>query len=60
MKPYLQVKKIVKFNNGNGALLCNNCKMIIAYGFDHEDKHHFCNDECQKHFNENKDKLISQ
>ena len=32
----------VKFNNGNGALLCNGCRFILAYGFDHEDKEHFC------------------
>ena len=33
---------IVKFNSGVGALLCNNCSEIIAYGFDHEDKRHYC------------------
>jgi hypothetical protein len=32
----------VKFNNGNGALLCNACRTIIAYGHDHEDRLHFC------------------
>lgn len=32
----------VKFNNGNGALLCNACDVIIAYGFDHEDREHYC------------------
>ena len=32
----------VKFNNGNGALLCNGCRVIIAYGYDHEDRLHFC------------------
>ena len=32
----------VKFNNGNGALLCNTCSVILAYGFDHEDKEHYC------------------
>ena len=46
MKPYLQMKKIVKFINGNGALLCNGCHVIIAYGFDHEDKEHYCS-ECK-------------
>lgn len=35
----------IKFNNGNGALLCNGCSVIIAYGFDHEDRLHFC-DSC--------------
>lgn len=32
----------VRYNNGNGALLCNTCSVIIAYGFDHEDKEHYC------------------
>lgn len=32
----------VKYNNGNGALLCNECRTIIAYGFDHTDKEHYC------------------
>jgi Zn finger protein HypA/HybF involved in hydrogenase expression len=32
----------VKFNNGNGALLCHTCRTILAYGFDHEDKEHYC------------------
>jgi hypothetical protein len=34
----------VKFNNGDGALLCNRCSIIIECGFDHEDKLHFCED----------------
>lgn len=33
---------IIKFNNGNGALLCNDCHTIIAYGFDHKDQIHLC------------------
>lgn len=36
---------IIKFNNGNGALLCNGCSIIIDYGFKHEDRLHFCK-EC--------------
>ena len=32
----------VKFNNGRGALLCDGCSVIIAYGFEHEDKKHYC------------------
>lgn len=39
-------KAIVKYNNGNGALLCNRCYKIIARGFDHEDKKHYC-EECK-------------
>jgi len=35
----------VKYNNGEGALLCSNCRVIIAYGHDHEDKKHYC-DSC--------------
>lgn len=38
---------IVKFNNGHGALLCNVCHVIIATGFDHEDRVHLC-DKCEK------------
>jgi hypothetical protein len=33
---------IIKFNNGNGALLCNECHTIIALGTNHIDKEHFC------------------
>lgn len=36
----------IRFNNGNGALLCNECRVIVAYGYDHEDKFHFC-DKCE-------------
>lgn len=32
----------VRFNNGRGALLCNECKTIIAEGWEHEDKVHLC------------------
>lgn len=38
---------IVKFNNGNGALLCNKCSHIVAYGFEHEDRVHLCA-KCEK------------
>jgi len=33
---------MIKFNNGKGALLCNGCHGIIAYGFNHDDKEHYC------------------
>lgn len=46
-KPYMLAE--VKFNNGNGALLCNRCSNIIAYGFDHEDKFHFC-EKCDDNY----------
>jgi hypothetical protein len=36
---------IVKFNGGNGALLCNACGKSIATGFTHEDREHYC-DAC--------------
>ena len=37
------VKAIVKYNNGDGALLCNSCRYIIATGFDHDrDVKHYC------------------
>ena len=40
-------RAVVKFNNGNGALLCNRCWTIIATGFEHEDVEHYCA-ECQR------------
>lgn len=40
------IKKVVKFNSGVGALLCNKCKTIITTGFNHENKEHFC-DKCK-------------
>jgi hypothetical protein len=33
---------IVKFNAGKGALCCNKCGKIIATGFAHEDREHYC------------------
>ena len=41
----------VKYNNGNGALLCNRCSVIISYGFEHVDDYHFCK-ECFPHCEE--------
>jgi formamidopyrimidine-DNA glycosylase len=38
---------IVKFNGGRGALLCNQCSVIIDYGFKHKDVEHYC-ENCQK------------
>jgi hypothetical protein len=32
----------VKFNGGRGALLCDGCDVIISYGFQHEDRKHYC------------------
>lgn len=26
------MKPLIKFNNGNGALLCNNCRVIMITG----------------------------
>ena len=49
MKQYHQAD--VKFNNGEGALLCCCCRVIIATGFDHEDKLHIC-DKCKLEFPE--------
>lgn len=40
MSKYKQA--IVKWNSGTGALLCNNCRIIIQYGFDHKDIVHLC------------------
>lgn len=44
-------KAIVKYNNGNGALLCNGCYDIIRYGFDHVDTYYYC-DKCKEHLRE--------
>lgn len=32
----------VRYNGGAGALLCSICKVVLAAGFEHEDKEHFC------------------
>ena len=37
---------IIKFNNGHGAVLCNQCQIILKQGTDHADCLHFCNDAC--------------
>lgn len=46
-EPRVYRKAIVKFNGGNGALLCNRCWVIIAHGFDHEDVERYCV-ECRR------------
>jgi len=38
-------KAVVKFNSGNGACLCNKCRVILSYGFAHRDVERYC-DEC--------------
>lgn len=30
-------KRIRKYNNGNGAILCNGCNVIVKHGFIRED-----------------------
>lgn len=40
MKKYQHAE--VKFNSGTGALLCNGCSIILAYGFKHKDVEHYC------------------
>jgi len=40
MKEYQHAQ--VKFNSGAGALLCNQCRVIIDYGFNHKDLEHYC------------------
>ena len=49
----------VKFNGGRGALLCDGCSVIVAYGFEHEDRKHYC-DKCKDRKNESQDKQLSQ
>ena len=41
----MNTKAIVKFNNGNGACLCNVCGLVLSYGFAHRDVGRYC-DEC--------------
>lgn len=36
----------IKLNGGIGALLCNNCSVILATGTKHEDREHYCQ-ECE-------------
>ena len=55
MKKYHQA--YVVFNGGEGALLCNACRTIIAYGFEHEDKMHMC-DKCKLEIPEEQDKCL--
>jgi len=48
----LGVKPIIKFNNGNGAILCNNCSVIIKENLTKEEFEGktdllFCN-KCEK------------
>jgi len=45
----------VKYNNGNGALLCNNCSVIIDYGFDHTDEEHYCPKCIEKRMQDERD-----
>jgi hypothetical protein len=40
-------RAIVKFNNGNGALLCNRCLKSIANGIRHRDVEHYCSEACR-------------
>jgi hypothetical protein len=36
-------KAIYKFNGGHGALLCNDCRVIVATGHNHDlTKPHYC------------------
>jgi hypothetical protein len=43
MKPEQRYNKAkVKFNGGNGACLCNQCRVILSYGFDHDDVARYC------------------
>ena len=37
-------RAVVKFNSRRGALLCNRCETIVAIGWEHEDREHYCDD----------------
>ena len=38
---------MIKFNNGSGACLCDECRVILSYGFDHSNNETYCA-ECYK------------
>ena len=38
---------MIKWNNGNLAILCNHCSIIIWYGDENKHKEHICS-ECKK------------
>ena len=40
----MNMLKKVKFNGGEGALLCNECSVILATGTEHTDCVHLCKD----------------
>jgi hypothetical protein len=48
---------IVKFNGGRGALLCNQCSIILAYGVRHKDVKHYCKD-CERVKNGKKNSMV--
>jgi hypothetical protein len=41
----------IKYNGGEGAVLCNECSVILAKGVDHTDCVHLCKD-CYESFKE--------
>lgn len=41
----------VKLNNGTGACLCNECRVILSYGFEHENKRRYCAECYDKLYN---------
>ena len=43
--------KEIKYNNGNGACLCNECSVILSYGFHHRDVERYCKDCYDKMYN---------
>jgi len=51
MKEYKHAQ--VRFNGGTGALLCNQCRVILAYGLRHKDVEHYCKD-CETKPNKHK------
>jgi len=51
------IKPIHKFNNGNGATLCNTCSVIISVGLT-EDL--YCKECAVKEFYEQMDKEVHQ
>jgi ribosomal protein L37AE/L43A len=44
MEPKDYRRAEVRWNGGRGALLCAQCRRIIAEGFDHKGREHRCDD----------------
>ena len=53
----MKTKPIYKFNNGNGATLCLNCRKVINEGFS---ERLFCNSLCKIEYDSKENELLYQ